>query len=92
MKLLKGNVPTELEISEVGIEIQLLSGRRDSLLPHLREVFVAQLASAIEQLRMVRADLEEPRQKINSSILRKLINKRWEKLNATLLMAEAYCS
>lgn len=92
MKLLKGTFPTESDMNEVGTEIQLLGERETSLQPPLREVFHAQVSSATEQLRLVRADMDEPPEKSRSSILKKLILKRWEKLSATLMMAEAYCS
>lgn len=92
MRLLKGTLPTELDMNETGMEIQLLRERSKSLLPQLREVFQAQVKSAENQLRIVRAELGSPRAKSSSSILKKLVIKRWERLGATLMMAEAYCS
>jgi hypothetical protein len=92
MRLLKGTFPTVLDADEMGLEIKLLNERGASILPQLRDVFLAQIKSATDQLHVVRAALERSRPKISSSILEKLITKRWEKLIATVMMAEAYCS
>ncbi|MGE4130773.1 MAG: hypothetical protein AB7F86_04000 [Bdellovibrionales bacterium] len=84
--------PTDTEITDVKNEIRLLSRREASLLPPLREVFHAQVKSAEEQLRLVCADLDNSRAKDSSSTLKKLVKKRWGKLSATVMMAEAYSS
>lgn len=94
MRLLKGTIPTEFDITEMGTEIQLLGEREFSLLPQLREVFHAQVKSAEEQLQVFRTELARltPEAASSSVFLSKLIVRRWEKLNLTLMMAEAYCS
>jgi hypothetical protein len=92
--MLKGTFPTVIDMDETGLEIQLLSEREHSIQPQLREVFHAQLRSAESQLRVVRSEMGEPNEKIpsNATVLQRLISKRWQKLNATIMIVEAYCS
>jgi hypothetical protein len=92
MKLLTTTFPTKSDISELAAAIQTLSQRADSLQPQLREMFHAQITSASNQFYIVRKELEAPRAATTTSKLERLIMQRWERLKATLAIAEAYCS
>jgi hypothetical protein len=95
MRVLKGTLPTEADMNETKVKIQLLNDREKSLLPQMRNIFLTQLRSAEGQLRAIRTELTDPRLTAlaaKSWDLQKRIQKQWETLNTTLMTAAAYCT
>lgn len=94
MRALRGSLPTEGDMNQTRLQISSLSAQENVLEPLLRGTFHEQLKSAENQLRMIRAEMADPRLKIGSKTgeLRRLIDRHWNKLSATLIRVGAYCA